>query len=100
MTTTQHPLLVGQVVEEEELSLEQLCDLCAVGRTRILELVEEGVIEPTSPGDVRFAGASLRRARVALRLQRDFAINAPGVALVLDLLERVEVLERRVAGRT
>ncbi|MGC4028806.1 MAG: chaperone modulator CbpM [Steroidobacteraceae bacterium] len=90
--------LVGHIVEEnEELSIDQLCELCAVGRQQVLELVEEGVLE-TAPGQLRFSGVSLRRLRVATRLQRDLGINVAGVALVIELLERIEVLERDLPG--
>jgi hypothetical protein len=35
--------------------------------------------------------------RVATRLMRDLELNAPGVALALDLLERIAELESRRA---
>ena len=46
----------------------------------------------------RFHGTEVRRARIALRLERDLGINVAGVALVLELLEELEQLrrERRV----
>jgi chaperone modulatory protein CbpM len=59
---------------------------------------------PLSDADTRhwrFDGVSLRRARTALRLNHDLELNAAGVALVLDLLERIDQLEsrlRRAAG--
>ena len=61
----------------------------------------EGVLEPDGERieEWRFAGATLRRARVALRLARDLEINPPGVALVLDMLEEIESLRAQVARR-
>jgi len=44
----------------------------------------------------RFAGTALRRARTALRLQRDLEINLPGVALALELMEELEALRREL----
>jgi chaperone modulatory protein CbpM len=38
----------------------------------------------------------LRRARTALRLQRDLEINLPGVALALELMEELERLRREL----
>ncbi|RYG63263.1 MerR family transcriptional regulator, partial [bacterium] len=55
---------------------------------RIVELVDEGVLEPES--------LSLQRARLALRLQRDLGVNVAGTALVIELLERIASLERRL----
>lgn len=88
--------LGGEVLEDQQLSLDQLCDFCAVERWQVIEWVEEGVLETqlSAGREPLFSGTVLRRARVAVRLQRDFGVNAPGVALVLDLLERVQALER------
>lgn len=96
---TESPVLVGHIVEEQEwLGVEQMCSLCAVERQYLLELVQEGVIE-ASPDQLRFAGTSLRRVHLAMRLRRDLGVNAAGVALVIDLLDRIDSLERR-AGAT
>lgn len=85
---------IGQILEEETpLSLEQLCRACAAEREFIVELAQEGVLE-VDAGGVLFTGRSLRRARTAVRLQRDLGVNVAGAALVIDLLERIEVLER------
>lgn len=92
---TESTVLVGQIAEEQEwFAVEQMCSLCAVERQYLLELVREGVIE-TSPDQQRVSGTSLRRVRLAMRLRRDFGVNAAGVALVIDLLDRIESLERR-----
>lgn len=97
MTAQSLTVLVGSIVEEEAvLGVEELCQLCAVERSFILELLDEGAIVG-QPGDVpRFEGKSLRRVRIAARLQRDLGINAAGSALVLELLERVAELEGRL----
>jgi chaperone modulatory protein CbpM len=87
--------LSGDIFEEYTvLSVDELSRLCAVDRTYIVELVEEGVlsvIEVASP-EWRFAGTALRRTRTALRLQRDLELNLPGVALVLELIEELNRL--------
>ena len=44
----------------------------------------------------RFTGDALRRARLALRLERELEINLAGVALALELMEEIEQLRRRV----
>lgn len=92
-------LLTGYIVEEQvELTLSDLCVACAVQTERIIELVDEGVLKPAGrePGHWRFGGASLRRAGVALRLQRDLEINLAGVALALELLDEIETLRARL----
>jgi len=89
-------VLVGEIAEEQEsLSLARLCELCDGEASLIEELVDEGVLEVASAGEPRFAGTALRRARLAVRLQRDLGVNTAGVAIVIDLLERIETLESR-----
>jgi len=90
--------LSGVIFEEyAKLSVDELSRLCAVDRTYIVELVEEGVLSvEVDAAGWRFSGAALRRARTALRLQRDLEINLPGVALALELLEELEALRREL----
>jgi len=94
MATSDTRILVGQVVEDElRLTVDELSGACAVERSRIVELVEHGLLELQT--EDRFSGDALRRARLALRLQRDLGINAAGASLVVELLERIEALEAR-----
>lgn len=98
MGSQQRTELSGQILEEqEEFDLAEFCGVCAVEERQIVELVQEGVIETRSIAQWRFSGTDLRRARIALRLQRDLGLNPAGTAVVLDLLERIESLERRLA---
>ena len=89
--------LSGQILEDQsDFSITEVCSICAVEERQIVELVEAGVISTTSVTQWRFSGADLRRARISLRLQRDLGVNPAGTAVVLDLLERIESLERRL----
>ena len=93
--------LTGEIFEQYAvLSIDELSRLCAVEPQYIVELVEEGVLSVTAVevevGQWRFAGTALRRARMALRLQRDLEINLPGVALALELLEELDALRREL----
>ena len=103
MTNGIDPVAVsGYVVEEEiQFTLVELCRACSATEEQLSALVFEGVLEPAGQRieEWRFAGATLRRARVALRLTRDLEINPPGVALVLDMLEEIESLRAQVARR-
>lgn len=98
-------LLNGILLDEEsELSLNELCCACSSSADLIIELVEEGVLEPVEAKmyrlqqtQWRFSVNSLQRARTAISLQRDLRINIAGVALALDLLEEIEKLESRLA---
>ena len=113
MTRDLLSLLSGDVLEEEvELTFIELCRACRLPAERVVELVQEGVVEPQGrdpsqagpvkapmlrdPEHWRFHGASLGRARCALRLQRDLGVNTAGAALALELLEELESLRRRL----
>ena len=96
-----HDLLlvhIGTVIEEDSLTLGQLCRACGVHADWVISLVEEGIIEPQ--GDDmrlwRFSGASLVRARSALRIQHDLGVNLAGIALILDLVEELESLRAQM----
>jgi chaperone modulatory protein CbpM len=84
------------VVEEDvHMSLFELCHACRAPEEQVRVWVVEGVLEPTgqSPENWRFTGPALRRAKLALTLSREFEINAPGVALALDLLDEIDALK-------
>lgn len=96
-------VLAGTIVDETtEISIEQLSIFCSVRRERIVSLVEEGVLEPLArrhsrrADEWRFAGDSLKRAARAIRLQRELDIDISALGLVLDLLEEIEALRRRL----
>lgn len=92
-------LLTGVIVEESaELSLSELSRACATSTEWLIELVDEGVLEPVgrNPARWRFSGASLKRARTARRLHDDLRINMAGVALALELIEEIEVMRERL----
>lgn len=101
MTTTdfQRVQVTGLILEDQtELSLDDLCRACAAQAGRIVELVDEGLLTPagTAPGEWRFTGVHLHRARVALRLESDLGVNLAGAALALELLDELDTLRERV----
>ena len=90
----------GILIEESvEITAGELCQACAVRREWLIELVEEGVLEPEGPAPEqwRFPAESLRRARIVRRLQRDLGLNLAGAALALELLEENEAMRARLA---
>jgi len=66
-----------------------------------VEFVEEGVLTVVEINATEwyFTGAALRRARLALRLQRDLELNLAGVALALDLIDELQRLRRELQAR-
>jgi len=90
---------LGDLLDDDaEMSLAELCSACALSEAQIIELVDQGVIDPVGrePARWRFVGVSLRRIRITRNLQRDLGVNAPGAALALDLLEELEELRARL----
>jgi len=84
--------------EQVGLSLSEVSRACAVHAEMIVELVNEGVLAPDGrePHRWRFTGVHVRRATVALRLQRDLGLNLAGAALALELLDEVETLRAQL----
>ena len=93
--TVTHAVLVE---DDVQFTLAELSRACRTESEQLIVLVHEGVLTPhgNSPQDWRFAGATLRRARAALRLTRDLELNASGTALVLDLLDEIDALRSRL----
>jgi chaperone modulatory protein CbpM len=89
----------GVVLDEGvTVTLAELTQLCgSSGRTLHL-MVTEGMLRPQGnrPEDWRFSGLEVRRARRAVRLQRDLDLNLAGAALALDLLDELETLRARI----
>ena len=86
--------------ESGEITLAELSRTCRVHAEWVVELVEEGVVEPlpAQGRQWRFSAASIVRVQKANRLQRDLGVNLAGTALVLDLLDKIEALEARLRG--
>ncbi|MFA5901697.1 MAG: chaperone modulator CbpM, partial [Hyphomicrobium sp.] len=80
----------------------ELTRTCRVHAEWVIELVDEGVIEPRGQPEAvstpqwRFSATSIVRVEKARRLQRDLGVNMPGVALALQLLDRIDALEQRL----
>ncbi len=92
--------LEGLVVTETTLfTVDEFCSACTVKLEVIEALVAEGIVEPVRQDhdQPQFSGASLMRARTAIRLHRDMEINLAGVALALDLMDEIRDLRRRLA---
>jgi chaperone modulatory protein CbpM len=101
MSAANDHALQGTLFDESAvLSLGDLSKMCAVDEQHIVQYVEEGVLNVVGVRTQwHFSGAALRRARIALRLERDLELNLAGVALALDLLEELERLRQQLKAR-
>jgi chaperone modulatory protein CbpM len=102
MSPSDDRALHGTIFDESmTLSIKDLSRMCAVDERHIVELVEEGVLTVVEVSrEWHFTGDALRRARLAVRLERDLELNLAGVALALDLIEELERLRRQVKARS
>ncbi len=80
-------IISGEVVDA--VSLSELCRSCDVHADWIIELVNEGILEPRgmTGAQWQFSAVCITRVRTAVRLQRDLGVNKEGIGLVLDLLD-------------
>ena len=82
----------------EPLSLIDLCRICGSSAEWVIELVEEGILEPEGESRTgwRFESTSITIVRKVQRLQADLRLNMPGVALVLSLADENARLKRHL----
>ncbi len=83
----------------EVLTLSELCRFCQTDDAWIVELVQNGVLEPQGHAieEWTFHAVHIARAKKARRLNRDLGVNAAGVAVILDLLDERDALRRKLA---
>jgi|SRR6186713_3571575 len=80
------------------IAVTDVCRLCLINITEVVELVELGVVvsRGPTPDEWSLPATSLPRLRIAARLIRDLGVNATGAALAVELLEARGDLERQV----
>lgn len=91
--------VTGVVLDEREtITLEMLAGLCAVETRWVVELVEQGALEPLDPAQSQweFSAVVLKRVRTAAHLHHDLELNPAGIALALDLLDQIEDLRAQL----
>ena len=90
------PISAMLLDDSVEFTLEELCATCRVTEEFVVEIVAEGIVEPSGRdrAEWRFSGLALTRVQRVIRLTEEFEVNLPGAALALELLEEVERLRR------
>lgn len=84
-----------EVVALPWITLQELARRCECRLTVVRRLVDIGLLEPEGRGgEPLFDAAAVIRVRKALRLKRDLELNFNAVALVMELLDRIDHLER------
>ena len=91
-------ILIGSLVEDSWLTLEQVASACAVDAGWLLAHLEDGLLPHTEciAGVWRFSSAAVRRARRMRQFERDFDATPELAALIADLLDEADALRARL----
>jgi chaperone modulatory protein CbpM len=92
-------VITGVIVEKSHaLTLDEFAHATKAQKELIIEMVEYQLIQPEgkTPKEWRFDSVSLRRGRIASSFYRDLEVNMPGVALALDLMDRIDDMQRKI----
>lgn len=92
-------IITGVIIETSSpLKLDELSQAVDIQHEIIIEMIEHHLIEPEghSPTSWKFDDVCLKRAKIAASFYRDLEINIPGIAIALDLLDKIEHLEQRL----
>jgi chaperone modulatory protein CbpM len=84
----------------QRLDFEELRAACRVEAAWLDQFRAHGGLDETGRGDRNYSAIHILRIRRALRLERDFELNMPGVTLAMDLLDEIERLRTELAQRS
>lgn len=88
----------GRPVAGELVSVKELARLSRVHPEMVAQLVDWGLVEPEiREPELLFSEAVVPRIWRILRLRRDLGINLAGIGVVLELLDKIESMEREIA---
>jgi len=84
--------------EHIEVTLRELCEVTRLSAAQLIDMVEEGLLEPqgSAPVEWRFPGTAVPRVRTCLRLQHDLGVNLAGASIIIDLLAELRDLRTRL----
>ncbi|AMO95681.1 merR HTH regulatory family protein [Collimonas fungivorans] len=84
----------------EVCSLDELAEFSGLSHDELAELVAIGAIEPdrNTASSYVFRAQTIVLARTARRLRDDFELDTHGVAMALNLLQKIHTLEARLAA--
>ncbi|RTZ48161.1 hypothetical protein EKL30_04205 [Candidimonas sp. SYP-B2681] len=76
-------------------SFEHLVQVSGLTNDNLLDLIDAGVIKPANddPANYSFPVSCIVLARTARRLRDDFELDSEGLALAVNLLQRIEALQ-------
>jgi chaperone modulatory protein CbpM len=83
--------------ESTYLSFSEVCLQTGVAEDTVFEIVEQGIIEPSgaTPDEWLFSPTMLIVTKKAVRLHQDLNVDWAGIALAIELLDKVEQLREK-----
>ena len=85
------------LIDEHALELEAFAEACGTESEFVRLLVDEGLVQPVALQPAwRFGGEELARVRRICRLQRDFEANLQSVAVMMELIDKIEHLRAQL----
>jgi len=80
-----------------QFHLEDLCHATALPADIIIEIVEQGIVDPIgdAPDNWAFNTQMITITKKAFRLHNDLEIDWPGTALAISLIDELELLRAK-----
>jgi MerR family transcriptional regulator/heat shock protein HspR len=97
MIAIRYPLVLRRT-PQEHLTLEAAAARVGLHPVLVERFVEFGLVEPAerTGATIRLDAACLPRLVAISRLRTDLGVNLHGVAVILDLVDRLAALEREL----
>ena len=82
--------------ERQQLTLDELASCAGMAPALVESLIEFGLIDPIESGGTRwlFDPSAIPRLRLIRRLRESLGMNLAGIAVALDLLDRLQAVRR------
>jgi MerR family transcriptional regulator/heat shock protein HspR len=94
VTTPRYQIVLCSA-DRQRLTLDELAVHANIHPSFVERLVEFGLVTPIrQEGAMSFDPGSVSRLRTIIRLRESLGINFAGIAVVLDLIDKVRVLQR------
>jgi hypothetical protein len=90
-------IIRSPVREVTSVSLEEVARLAGIAPEALEGLVSLGIVESSAPPTGQFTIEEALKLKRILRLHRELDVDLVGSAIIADLLERLEALERTLS---
>lgn len=90
---------VTVIDENNVLTFEEICRATHADHHLMIQLIEYHVIQPkgASQQHWQFDHVCLKRARIARNFYYECEVNLAGIGLLIDMLDKIEMLEAQIA---